>query len=114
MSFVRPLASFLPSFLPSLREPVCALCEIVRNSIEILDCFIVNSDNITVQTRSEGLRVVQLLELDVSGLGFLLPFFGELGVLRCLDNVPRGVLQVWSAAAPGAGSEGTGCQTTVV
>ena len=54
---------------------------------------------------------VQLLELDVSALGFPLPFFGGLGVLRCLDDVPRGVLQVRSAAAPGAGSEETGSST---
>ena len=47
---------------------MCALCSIVRNLIKILDCFIVNSDEITVRTRSEGLRVVQLLELDVSAL----------------------------------------------
>ena len=52
--------------------------------------------------------VEQLLELDVSALGFHLPFFGGLGVLRCRDDVPRGILQVRSAAALGAGSEGTG------
>ena len=55
--------------------------------------------------------VEQLLELDVSALGFSLPFFGGLGVLRCRDDVPRGVLQVRSAAAPGAGSKGTGSST---
>ena len=37
---------------------------------------------------------VQLLELDVSALGFPVPFFGGLGVLRCLDDVPIGLLQV--------------------
>ena len=55
--------------------------------------------------------VEQLLELDVSILGFPLPFFGGLGVLRCRDDVPLGVLQVRSAAASGAGSEGTGSST---
>ena len=41
---------------------------------------------------SEGL--VQLLELNVSILGFPLPFFGRLDGLRCLDVVPLGFLQV--------------------
>ena len=45
--------------------------------------------------------VEQLLELDVSALGFPLPFFGGLGVLRCLDDVLPVVLRVRSAAAPG-------------
>ena len=70
-----------------------------------------NNDEVTVRTCSEGLRDVQLLELDVSVLGFPLPFFGGLGVLRCLDDVPRGVLLVRSAAAPRVGSEGTGSST---
>ena len=55
--------------------------------------------------------VEQLIELDVSALGFPLPFFGGLGVLRCLDDVP-------SRRPPGAvsccswvGSEGTGSLT---
>ena len=55
--------------------------------------------------------VEQLDLLDVSALGFPLPFFGGLVVLRCLDDVPCGVLQVWLAAAPGAGSEGEGLST---
>ena len=55
--------------------------------------------------------VEQLLELDVSAHGFPLPFFGGLGVLRCLDDVLRGVLLVRSAAAPRVGSEGTGSST---
>ena len=45
--------------------------------------------------------VEQLLALDVSALGFPLPFFGGLGVLRCLDDIPLGVLWVRSAAGPG-------------
>ena len=58
--------------------------------------------------------VEQLLELDVSALGFPLPSFGGFSVLCCLDNVPPVVLQVRSAAAPGAGSEGTGFQLGTV
>ena len=42
-----------------------------------------------------------LIELDVSALGFPLPFLGGLGVLCCLDDIPRGVLRVWSAAGLG-------------
>ena len=44
--------------------------------------------------------VEQLLELDVSALGFPLPFFGGLGVLRRLDDLPCGVLRVRSATGP--------------
>ena len=57
----------------------------------------------------------QLLELDVSALGFPLPFFGGLCVLRCLDAVLRsGCGAVWSVAAPRVGSEGTGLSTCYV
>ena len=45
--------------------------------------------------------VEQLLDPDVSTLGFPLPFFGGFGVLRCLKDLPPGVLRVWSAAGPG-------------
>ena len=45
---------------------------------------------------------------------FPLPFFGRLGVLRCLDDVPCGVLLVRSAAAPREGSEGTARQLGTV
>ena len=52
-------------------------------------------------------EVEQLLELDVSALGFPLPFFGGLGVLRCLDDVPPSRPSPGAAAAtPRAGSEG--------
>ena len=45
--------------------------------------------------------VEQLLELDISALEFSLPFFGGLGVLRCLDKLPLTILRVRSAAGPG-------------
>ena len=51
---------------------------------------------------TEVLRDVQLVEPDVSVLGLPSPLSScELGVLCCLDDVPRGVLQARSAAAPG-------------
>ena len=64
-----------------------------------------------LEWEERGCPIEQLLEVDVSALGFPLPFFGGLGVLRCLDDVPRGVLLVRSAAASRVGSEGTGSST---
>ena len=59
-------------------------------------------------------RVEQLPKLDISALGFPLPFFGVLGVLRCLDDVPPSRPSPGAAAAtPMAGSEGTGARQLV-
>ena len=46
------------------------------------------------QTSPRVCAIVQLLELDVSVLGFPLPFFGRLGGPRCLDVVPLGFFLV--------------------
>ena len=46
------------------------------------------------RTSPKVCAIVQFRELNVSALGFPLPFFGRLSVLRCLDVVPLGFLLV--------------------
>ena len=69
---------------------------------QIQDFIHVNLKEYTGPNFNEVLRDVQLVEPDVSVLGLPSPLSScGLGVLRCLDDVPRGVLRVRSAAAPG-------------
>ena len=74
---------------------------------QIQDFIHVNLNEFTKPNFTEALRDVLLVESDVSVLGLPSP----LGVLRCLDDVHRGVLLVRSAAAPRVDSEGTSSST---
>ena len=76
--------------------------QLVRELDQIQDLIQVNLNQFSGPNFTEALRDVQLVEFDVSILGLSSPPSScGLGVFRCLDDIPRGVLRVQSAAAPG-------------
>ena len=69
---------------------------------QIQDFIDANLNEFTGPNFTKVLRDVQLVEPDVSVLGLPSPLTScGLGVLLCLDDIPRGVLRVRSGAAPG-------------
>ena len=78
-------------------------------SIKFSDLLREKMDWVTGPNSNEVLRDEQILKLHVSDLDLPEPVLLGLSVSCCLDKLPAG-----AAAAPGAGSEGTGSLHTCV